>query len=82
MAMTAGARRGGRPALVLASSSPQRRALLQRLGVPFSVRVPKTSELCRGDPLQLARENALRKASAGRPPRRAPAVIAMRALSG
>ena len=68
MAMSAGARGGGRPALVLASSSPQRRALLQRLGVPFSVRVPKTSELCRGDPLQLARENALRKARAALAP--------------
>ena len=68
MAMSAGASGGGRPALVLASSSPQRRALLQRLGVPFSVRVPETSELCSGDPLQLARENALRKASAALAP--------------
>jgi septum formation protein len=64
MAMSAGARGGGRPALVLASSSPQRRALLKRLGVPFSVRVPKASELRRGDPLHLACENALRKARA------------------
>ena len=64
MAMSAGARGGGRPALVLASSSPQRRALLQRLGVPFSVRVPAISELCSGDPPRLARENALRKARA------------------
>jgi len=68
MAMSAGARGGGRPALVLASSSPQRRALLQRLGVPFSGRVPETSELCSGDPLQLARENALRKARAALAP--------------
>ena len=68
MAMSAGASGGGRPALVLASSSPQRRALLQRLGVPFSVRVPETSELCSGDPLQLARENALRKARAALAP--------------
>jgi septum formation protein len=68
MAMSAGARGGDRPALVLASSSPQRRALLKRLGVPFSVRVPKTSELCRGDPLHLARENALRKARAALAP--------------
>ena len=68
MAMSAGARGGGRPALVLASSSPQRHALLQRLGVPFSVRVPETSELCSGDPLQLARENALRKARAALAP--------------
>jgi len=68
MAMSAGARGGGRPALVLASSSPQRHALLQRLGVPFSVRVPETSELCSGDPLLLARENALRKARAALAP--------------
>ena len=68
MAMSAGASGGGRPALVLASSSPQRHALLQRLGVPFSVRVPETSELCSGDPLQLARENALRKARAALAP--------------
>ena len=68
MAMSAGASGGGRPALVLASSSPQRHALLRRLGVPFSVRVPETSELCSGDPLQLARENALRKARAALAP--------------
>ena len=68
MAMSAGARGGGRLPLVLASSSPQRHALLQRLGVPFSVRVPETSELCSGDPLQLARENALRKARAALAP--------------
>ena len=68
MAMSAGTRGGGRPALVLASSSPQRHALLRRLGVRFSVRVPETSELCNGDPLQLARENALRKARAALAP--------------
>jgi len=55
MATSAGTRGGGRPALVLASSSPQRRALLRRLGVPFTVRVPETSELCSGDPPRLAR---------------------------
>jgi septum formation protein len=66
--MSAGARGGGRPALVLASSSPQRRALLQRLGLPFSVRVPEASELRSGDPLHLARENALRKARAALAP--------------
>jgi septum formation protein len=68
MATSAGARGGARPALVLASSSPQRRALLRRLGVPFTVRVPETSELCSGDPLRLARENALRKARAALAP--------------
>jgi septum formation protein len=68
MATSAGARGGVRPALVLASSSPQRCALLRRLGVPFTVRLPETSELCSGDPLRLARENALRKARAALAP--------------
>jgi septum formation protein len=48
--------------LVLASGSPQRRALLERLGVPFTVRVSDASELERGDPVAVAVENALRKA--------------------
>ena len=60
--------REARAPLVLASSSPQRRALLERLGVPFTVRAPQTSELRRGDPGTLARENALRKARAALAP--------------
>jgi septum formation protein len=56
-----------RAPLVLASGSPQRRALLQRLGVPFTVRVSAASELEQGDdPAQVALENALRKARAVR----------------
>jgi nucleoside triphosphate pyrophosphatase len=52
---------------VLASGSPQRRALLERLGVPFTVRVSDASELEQGeDPAQVALENALRKAEAVR----------------
>jgi septum formation protein len=52
---------------VLASRSPQRRELLERLGVPFTVRVSDASELERGaDPAQVAVENALRKARAVR----------------
>ncbi len=52
-------------ALVLASGSPQRRELLTRLGVPFTVRVSAASELEQGDdPAQVALENALRKARA------------------
>jgi septum formation protein len=52
-------------ALVLASGSPQRRELLARLGVPFTVRVSGASELEQGeDPAALAVENALRKARA------------------
>jgi septum formation protein len=53
--------------LVLASGSPQRRALLERLGVPFSVRVSDAVELKQGkDPGLVAVENALRKARAVR----------------
>jgi septum formation protein len=57
---TPGARRAP---LVLASGSPQRRRLLARLGVPFTVRVSGASERERGeDPGLLAVENALAKA--------------------
>jgi septum formation protein len=53
--------------LVLASRSPQRRALLERLGVPFTIRVSDVSELEQGeDPGGVAVENALRKARAVR----------------
>ncbi len=52
---------------MLASRSPQRSALLERLGVPFTVRVSDASELERGDdPARVAVENALRKARAVR----------------
>ena len=53
---------------MLASSSPQRRALLERLGLAFTVRPSGTSELRRGEPAVLATENALRKARAAREP--------------
>jgi septum formation protein len=53
-----------RPRLVLASASPQRRAILRRLGVRFSVRPTRVRELRRGDPREIAVENALRKARA------------------
>ncbi len=52
----------GRPVLVLASGSPQRRAILERLGVAFEVRASTACELERGDPHEVAKENALRKA--------------------
>lgn len=61
---------------MLASGSPQRRALLERLGVPFSVRVSDASELEQGeDPPQVAVENALRKARAVCRPEIAEAVL-------
>jgi septum formation protein len=65
------------PPLVLASGSPQRRRLLERLGVPFTVRVSGASELERGeDPVAVAVENALRKARAALRPEVAEAVLA------
>jgi septum formation protein len=50
--------------LILASRSPQRRAILEQLGVAFSVEAPDVEELTKGDPRALVRENALRKARA------------------
>lgn len=53
--------------LVLASRSPQRRAILERLGIEFVLRPTDVEELTDGEPEQVARENALRKASAADP---------------
>jgi septum formation protein len=50
--------------LVLASRSPQRRAILQQLGVRFDVVVPEVEETDEGDPRGMVIENALRKARA------------------
>lgn len=61
--------------LILASGSPQRRAILERLGVSFTVRVTDVQELSEGDPAQVARENALRKAGAALRPGVAEAVL-------
>jgi septum formation protein len=55
----------GRP-LVLASASPQRRAILERLGISFTVRATHVAEIDQGDPAEVAVENALRKAHAAR----------------
>ena len=49
---------------MLASSSPQRRAILGALGVPFVVRAPSFAELERGEAAALARANARGKALA------------------
>ncbi|HZC29866.1 MAG TPA: Maf family protein [Gaiellaceae bacterium] len=54
------------PKLVLASRSPQRRAILETLGVPFEVRVTDVVEEEEGAPAAVAGENALRKAVAGK----------------
>jgi nucleoside triphosphate pyrophosphatase len=50
--------------LVLASRSPQRKAILEQLGIPFEIRVPDTEELTEGDPETVVYENARRKAHA------------------
>ena len=51
------------PRLTLASRSPQRRAILQQLGVEFAVAEPRgVEELESGEPGWLVVENALRKA--------------------
>jgi septum formation protein len=49
---------------ILASRSPQRRAILEQLGITFSVVVPDVLELQAGPPGEVAVENAHRKASA------------------
>jgi septum formation protein len=50
--------------LVLASGSPQRRAILDDLGLAFEVRVSDVAEEDEGAPRAVASENALRKALA------------------
>jgi septum formation protein len=50
--------------LVLASGSPQRRAILEQLGVRFVVRVPGVEESSAGDPRERVAENARLKARA------------------
>jgi nucleoside triphosphate pyrophosphatase len=52
--------------LVLASASPQRRAILDRLGARFTVRPTDVEEIERGEPAEVASENALMKARAAR----------------
>ena len=50
--------------LILASASPQRRAILEDAGIPFEVRPAAVEELAAGDPGAVAAENARRKATA------------------
>lgn len=56
--------RGPVSALVLASRSPQRREILERLGVRFSAKAPEVTELAGGMPQTLVTDNASRKARA------------------
>jgi septum formation protein len=51
--------------LILASRSPQRRAILQRLGIEFEVVDVDVEEIADRPAIETARENALRKARAG-----------------
>ena len=48
--------------LILASGSPQRRALLSALGLDFEVRPPGLDEETDGEPRELVERNAIRKA--------------------
>jgi septum formation protein len=49
-------------ALILASRSPQRRAILEQLRIAFEVVEADIEEIAWGDPVEVARANALRKA--------------------
>ena len=51
--------------LILASRSPQRRAILERLGIAFEVVDVEVDEITDGPAIEIARANALRKARAG-----------------
>jgi nucleoside triphosphate pyrophosphatase len=50
--------------LVLASASPQRKAILEQLGIEFTVQPAKVEELSAGEPHHVVVENARRKARA------------------
>jgi septum formation protein len=52
--------------LILASASPRRREILERLGARFTTVVPEVEELREGEPGAVVLENARRKAYAGR----------------
>ncbi len=61
--------------VVLASRSPQRRAILDQIGVEYEVEVPDVEELQSGPPHEVALENAFRKASTVAP--RAPDALVL-----
>jgi septum formation protein len=50
--------------VILSSASPQRKAILEQLGVDFRVEVPEVEEVVAGEPREVVVENALRKARA------------------
>ena len=53
--------------LILASTSPQRRAILEQLAIPFEVVAPTFIEAPEGDPLEHAAGKARSVDGAGRP---------------
>jgi septum formation protein len=64
-----------RPAIVLASKSPQRKALLRELGLDFRVVPSEVEEATDGDPREVVLANALTKARAVAARRRKPALV-------
>jgi septum formation protein len=50
--------------LILASASPQRRAILEQVGIAFEARPAGVQELAEGDPSEVAEANARMKAEA------------------
>jgi septum formation protein len=71
--------------LILASRSPQRRAILEQLGIAFEVLAVDVEEIAAGDPVEVARANALAKAHAAaalRPDDRVLGVDTVVALDG
>jgi septum formation protein len=60
-----GSRSSADPLIALASKSPQRRAILEAIGVRFRVIDVDVDELETGPPEQVARDNAISKALAG-----------------
>src|SRR5204863_9666903 len=63
--------------LILASRSPQRRAILEQIGGQCEVRVIDVPELGVGPPDEVALENAYRKAAAVAPDAHQPPVLAV-----
>jgi septum formation protein len=50
------------PPIILASVSPQRRAILEQLDIPFTVVPPRFDELSTGEPVDVVAQNARGKA--------------------
>lgn len=65
---------------MLASASPQRKAILERLGVAFELRPTHVVEIERGDPARVAAQNAMLKARAALRPGVAEAILGVDTL--